>query len=129
MAAVLEAVGDAIVRLALHAQSPLARVGFFVIGGLLLTLYGTSLNLAPVEFATVVGLYIATLFVTFQIANYAFSPRCAHRTGDDWRAADHQRRPDHLRLPSSCRVAGIIPDSSDHSRIAQIIPDTQIIPG
>ena len=72
MAAVLEAVGDAIVRLALHAQSPLARVGFFVIGGLLLTLYGTSLNLAPVEFATVVGLYIATLFVTFQIVNYAF---------------------------------------------------------
>jgi hypothetical protein len=72
MAAVLEAVGDAIVRLALNSQSTLARVGLFAIGGLLLTLYGTSLNLAPVEFATVVGLYIATLFVTFQIANYAF---------------------------------------------------------
>ena|ERR1700761_7219775 len=72
MAAVLEAVGDAIVRLALNSQSSLARVGFFVIGGLLLTLYGTSLNLAPVEFATVVGLYIATLFVTFQIVNYVF---------------------------------------------------------
>jgi len=72
MAAILEAIGDAILRLAVHAQSPLARVGFFAIGGLLLTLYGTSLNLAPVEFATVVGLYIAMLFVAFQVANFLF---------------------------------------------------------
>jgi small multidrug resistance family-3 protein len=36
----------------------------------LLTGYGTSLNLAPVEFATVTGIYVATLFVVFQITNY-----------------------------------------------------------
>ena len=41
-------------------------------GGILLTLYGTSLNLAPVEFAAVTGLYVATLFVVFQITNYIF---------------------------------------------------------
>lgn len=48
------------------------RVGLMLIGAVLLTLYGTSLNLAPVDFATVTGLYIATLFVTFQTVNYIF---------------------------------------------------------
>lgn len=35
-----------------------------------LTAYGTSLNLVPVEFAAVTGLYVARLFVVFQITNY-----------------------------------------------------------
>lgn len=39
---------------------------------MLLTLYGTSLNLALVEFAVVTGFYIATLFVVFQLTNYIF---------------------------------------------------------
>lgn len=32
--------------------------------------YGFSLNLAPVEFRQVVGLYIATLFVIWQMINF-----------------------------------------------------------
>jgi small multidrug resistance family-3 protein len=71
-ATIFEAVGDAVVRVALHHTSLPARIGFFVLGGCLLTLYGTSLNLAPVEFAAVTGMYIAVLFVVFQITNYAF---------------------------------------------------------
>ena len=71
-ATILEATGDAIVRVALHHPSTATRVGLFLAGGILLTLYGTSLNLAPVEFATVTGMYIATLFVVFQAVNYAF---------------------------------------------------------
>lgn len=71
VATVFEATGDAIVRLALHHPSLPARIGLFLIGAVLLTLYGTSLNLAPVEFAAVTGMYIATLFVVFQITNYA----------------------------------------------------------
>jgi len=71
-ATILEATGDAIVRIALHHPSASARIGLFLLGGLLLTLYGTSLNLAPVEFATVTGLYIATLFIAFQITNFIF---------------------------------------------------------
>lgn len=71
-ATVFEATGDAIVRVALHHPSHAARAGLFLVGGLLLTLYGTSLNLAPVEFAAVTGIYIATLFVVFQITNYVF---------------------------------------------------------
>lgn len=71
-ATVLEAAGDAIVRIALHHQAILARIGLFLLGFLLLGLYGTSLNLAPVEFAAVTGMYVATLFIVFQIANFVF---------------------------------------------------------
>lgn len=55
-----------------HHSALLARVGLYLAGGVLLTLYGTSLNLAPVEFAAVTGMYVATLFVVFQITNYVF---------------------------------------------------------
>ena len=72
MATVLEATGDAILRIALHNNSLPTRIALYVCGGILLTLYGTSLNLAPVEFAQVTGIYIATLFVVFQITNYFF---------------------------------------------------------
>ncbi|WP_188757552.1 hypothetical protein [Edaphobacter acidisoli] len=71
-ATIFEAVGDAVVRVALHHSSTPVRVGLFLVGGILLTLYGTWLNLAPVEFATVTGLYVATLFVVFQIVNFLF---------------------------------------------------------
>lgn len=71
-ATVLEATGDAIVRMALHHQSLWARIGLFLIGYILLALYGTSLNLAPIEFAAVTGIYVATLFVVFQIVNFVF---------------------------------------------------------
>jgi hypothetical protein len=71
-ATVLEAAGDAIVRIALHHPTLGARIGLFLAGFTLLALYGTSLNLAPVDFATVTGVYVATLFVVFQITNFAF---------------------------------------------------------
>jgi small multidrug resistance family-3 protein len=72
IATILESTGDAVIRIALHRAASPARVGLFLIGGVLLTLYGTSLNLAPVEFAAVTGMYVATLFVVFQITNYIF---------------------------------------------------------
>jgi drug/metabolite transporter (DMT)-like permease len=71
-ATILESTGDAIVRIALDRAASPARIGLFLMGGILLTLYGTSLNLAPVEFAAVTGMYVATLFVVFQITNYIF---------------------------------------------------------
>jgi small multidrug resistance family-3 protein len=71
-ATIFEAFGDAIVRVALHHSSALARVGFYLVGATLLTLYGTSLNLAPVDFAAATGMYIATLFIIFQVTNYLF---------------------------------------------------------
>jgi len=65
-----EVFGDAIVRKAIYDQHGLARLGFFGLGAALLLGYGTTLNLAPVEFARVAGLYIATLFVVWQIVNF-----------------------------------------------------------
>jgi len=65
-----EAVGDAIVRMGLQQQALPARIGLFAAGATLLFGYGLSLNLAPLEFGRVVGLYIATLFVVWQIVNF-----------------------------------------------------------
>lgn len=73
VATVLESAGDAILRVALESSATTAyRIGFFVLGAVLVTAYGTTLNLAPVAFASVVGLYVALLFIMFQIMNYAF---------------------------------------------------------
>ena len=72
LATILEATGDAVIRVALHRESTAGRVSFFLLGTVLLALYGTSLNLAPVDFATVTGLYVAAVFITFQITSYIF---------------------------------------------------------
>jgi small multidrug resistance family-3 protein len=70
IATTLEASGDAVVRLALYNHAGLLRAGLFVAGASLLFGYGCILNLAPLEFGKVVGLYIATLFVVWQIINF-----------------------------------------------------------
>src|SRR5689334_5448337 len=66
----LETLGDAIVRIGIGKSAWLLRVAFFSGGAVLLFGYGFFLNLAPVEFSRVVGLYIATLFVVWQITNF-----------------------------------------------------------
>src|SRR2546423_15457742 len=72
IATTLEVSGDAIIRKCIYEYAGAARIGFGLTGAILLLGYGISLNLAPVEFGKVVGLYIATLFVVWQIINYAF---------------------------------------------------------
>jgi small multidrug resistance family-3 protein len=72
-ATIFESVGDAVMRIALRSSYALpGRIALFALASLLLTLYGLFLNLAPVEFATVTGIYIASLFIAFQIVNYLF---------------------------------------------------------
>jgi len=73
VATTLEAFGDAIVRVGLNQHSSLPRGLLFLGGATLLFGYGLSLNLAPLEFRRVVGLYIATLFVVWQIVNLIVS--------------------------------------------------------
>lgn len=70
VATILEVTGDAIIRISIYNHTGLARTGLMLVGTILLFGYGTSLNLAPVEFKEVVGLYIATLFVVWQIINF-----------------------------------------------------------
>ncbi len=72
IATILESSGDAIVRLGLGHHTIAARLALFAVGALLLFGYGVFLNLAPVEFEKVVGLYIATLFIVWQIVNFLF---------------------------------------------------------
>lgn len=70
VATVFEVSGDAIVRAAIYNHTGWYRGGFFVVGAALLFCYGCLLNLAPLDFGRVVGLYIATLFVVWQIINF-----------------------------------------------------------
>src|ERR1700679_2727242 len=68
-ATVLEAFGDAVVRLGIGQTAWLPRSALFLAGALLLFGYGLSLNLAPIEFGRVAGLYISTLFIVCQLVN------------------------------------------------------------
>lgn len=70
VATTLEVSGDAVVRMGLYHHAGAARLGLFVAGAALLFGYGTFLNLAPIDFGKVVGLYIATLFVVWQVINF-----------------------------------------------------------
>ena len=69
-ATILEVSGDAVLRTAIYNQVGLARVGLFFAGAAMLLGYGTLLNLAPLQFGQVVGLYLATLFVVWQVINF-----------------------------------------------------------
>ena len=70
MATTLEVSGDAIVRMAIYNHVGLVRIGLFLAGALVLLGYGSLLNLAPLDFGRVVGLYLATLFVVWQVINF-----------------------------------------------------------
>ncbi|HZR73631.1 hypothetical protein [Bradyrhizobium sp.] len=65
----LETTGDAIVRIGIGQTAWPQRMILFIAGAVLLFGYGLSVNLAPIEFSRVVGLYIATLFVAWQVVN------------------------------------------------------------
>jgi len=71
-ATIFEAVGDAVMRIALHYHVMPARIFLFASAAVLLAMYGAFLNLAPVEFAEATGVYLASLFVAFQVVNYLF---------------------------------------------------------
>jgi hypothetical protein len=70
IATTLEVSGDAAVRLAIYQHEGVARIGLLLGGAALLLAYGSFLNTAPVEFGRIAGLYIATLFVVWQIISF-----------------------------------------------------------
>jgi small multidrug resistance family-3 protein len=63
--------GCAVAQGAFGQRRP-ARIAFFAIGAAVLFAYGIFVNLAPLEFGQLIGLYIATLFVTWQLINFVF---------------------------------------------------------
>jgi hypothetical protein len=70
IATLLEVGGDAVVRMAIYNHVGAIRIALYLAGAALLFGYGSFLNLAPIEFGRVVGLYIATLFVVWQVINF-----------------------------------------------------------
>jgi hypothetical protein len=66
----LEACGDATIRIGLFHRTGAMRLGVLLGGGVLLFGYGLMLNLAPLPFERIVGLYIATLFCVWQLVSF-----------------------------------------------------------
>ncbi|HWX28662.1 MAG TPA: hypothetical protein VNZ53_14650 [Steroidobacteraceae bacterium] len=70
IATTLEVSGDAVVRMAIYNHAGMIRIALFLAGAALLLGYGSFLNLAPLEFGRVVGIYIATLFIVWQLISF-----------------------------------------------------------
>jgi hypothetical protein len=70
VATALEVSGDAIIRIGLGQRAVAAKGAWFLAGAVLVFGYGLILNLAPIEFHKVVGIYIATLFVMWQLISF-----------------------------------------------------------
>ena len=70
IATTLEVSGDAAVRLAMYQHAGITRIGLLLGAAILLLGYGSFLNTAPVDFGRIAGLYIATLFVVWQIISF-----------------------------------------------------------
>lgn len=65
LAALLEAGGDAIVRLGLH-QHDLKRAICFTCGALVLFAYGLTVNAPPWDFGRLLGVYVTLFFLVAQ---------------------------------------------------------------
>jgi hypothetical protein len=70
VATTLEVSGDAVIRMAIYDHAGVSRIALFLAGAALLFGYGSFLNLSPIDFGRVVGLYRAILFVVWQIINF-----------------------------------------------------------
>jgi drug/metabolite transporter superfamily protein YnfA len=69
LAAVLEASGDALVRIGLHGSALASRAGFFAAGALVLFAYGVAVNAPPWDFGRLLGVYVTLFFVVAQAIN------------------------------------------------------------
>ena len=70
LATTMETAGDALVRIGLYDRVGFRRIPMLALGAVLLFGYGLMLNLASLPFERVVGLYIATLFIIWQVVSY-----------------------------------------------------------
>ena len=69
-AAVLEAGGDATVRMGLHASSNLVKAALFAAGGIVLFAYGYVVNAPPWDFGRLLGVYVVFFFVVAQLISW-----------------------------------------------------------
>jgi len=69
-AACLEAGGDALIRMGIRSNSHLRTFLLFVVGGLILTVYGYAVNAPPWDFGRLLGVYVAFFFVVAQLVSW-----------------------------------------------------------
>lgn len=69
IATLLEAGGDAVVRMGLFQQAPAIRIALLLVGGVMLFCYGVTLNQTAFDFGRLIGAYVATFFVVGQLIN------------------------------------------------------------
>jgi small multidrug resistance family-3 protein len=71
LAALLEAGGDAVVRLALRSSAAwIVRLALFVVGAAVLLAYGYAVNAPPWDFGRLLGIYVVLFFVVAQIISW-----------------------------------------------------------
>jgi len=70
LAALLEAAGDAFVRLGLRAPAMAPRILLFVVGTAFLFLYGWTVNTPPWDFGRLLGLYVVFFFLFAQTISW-----------------------------------------------------------
>ena len=76
LAAILEAGGDAVVRVALHRTAPWSRFLVFSLGTALLFAYSYAVNSPPWDFGRLLGTYVVFFFVVAQVISWlAFGKR------------------------------------------------------
>jgi multidrug transporter EmrE-like cation transporter len=71
-AAVLEAGGDAIIRVGLHTNTPWHRDAMFAAAAIVLFAYGLTVNAPPWDFGKLLGLYVVFFFVIAQLISWLF---------------------------------------------------------
>jgi multidrug transporter EmrE-like cation transporter len=69
-AAILEAGGDALMRLGVHSSTPARATLLILSGGLVLGFYGYAVNGPPWDFARLIGVYVALFFVVAQLISW-----------------------------------------------------------
>ena len=69
-AAMLEAGGDALMRMGLRSHTNARAALFFVAGGLVLAFYGYAVNAPPWDFGRLLGVYVAFFFVVAQLVSW-----------------------------------------------------------
>jgi hypothetical protein len=69
-AAVLEAGGDALIRVGLQSSTLTKRVEFILLGGSVLLSYGVVVNLPKWDFGQLLGIYVTLFFLVAQVINY-----------------------------------------------------------
>jgi drug/metabolite transporter superfamily protein YnfA len=70
LAALLEAGGDAFVRLGLHSTAAAPRLLFFLAGAMLLFSYGWTVNVSSWDFGRLIGVYIVFFFLLAQVISW-----------------------------------------------------------